>query len=297
MTEQTSSSRLLVIDIDGTLLTPTGEITPATRTAIQEACAAGVIVTLATARRYGNTASIATELGLHSPLILYDGALIVEHPGGRIIYSQPLPARLTQQASNLLLQEQIQPVVQPLTDPHHEEVWTGPAELDSPWQACYLTMHAHEVRRLPMEALRTLSTPVLRVVALEAPERLRSLVPAVATLDCTWLLLERGNYQSGELSILHAGCSKATAVAELARALQIPLAEVMAIGDNYNDIEMLTLVGQGIAMGQAHEAVKRAARATTSSNSEDGVARAIERYLLRRPITADSNSRRRSTCL
>ncbi|GER83285.1 sugar-phosphatase [Thermogemmatispora aurantia] len=289
--------KLLVIDIDGTLLTPGGEITEGTRAAIAEARAAGVIVTLATARRYGNTASIAHELALTAPLILYDGALIVEHPSGRVLYSNPLPDQVAQQGISLLLAEGLQPVIQPLGDPLHEEVWTGPVELDSPWQQIYFTVHAAELHRLPREQLLRLSKPVLRLVALEAPERLRLLAPAVAALDCSWLLLERGNYQCGELSLLRAGCSKATAVAALADLLHIPLTEVMAIGDNENDIGMLSRVGLGIAMGQASAAVKQAARATTTSNSEDGVAYAIERYLLRAARTSDSNSRSRSTCL
>ncbi|MBX5449539.1 Cof-type HAD-IIB family hydrolase [Thermogemmatispora sp.] len=292
-----AACKLLVIDIDGTLLTPGGEITEGTRAAIAEAQAAGVTVTLATARRYGNTASIARELALRAPLILYDGALIVEHPGGRILYSNPLPTQVVQQSIALFLAEGLQPVIQPLTNPLHEEVWIGPAELDSSWQQIYFTVHAAELRRLPRERLLTLDKPVLRLVALEAPERLRLLVPAVAALDCSWLLLERGNYQCGELSLLRAGCSKATAVAALAELLHIPLTEVMAIGDNENDIAMLSLVGFGIAMGQASAAVKQAARAITTSNSEDGVAYAIEHYLLRAARTSDSNSRRRSTCL
>jgi hydroxymethylpyrimidine pyrophosphatase-like HAD family hydrolase len=296
MSDQPLESKLLVIDIDGTLLTPQGTISAATREAIAAAQAAGVIVTLATARRYGNTASIADELELHAPLILYDGALIVEHPTARILYSNPLPEGVAQEVIALLLEAGLQPVVQPLGDPRHEEVWIGPPELDSPWQECYFHMHAAELRRLPLACLRAPGAPVLRIVALEAPERLRRLVPALAALDCSWLLLERGNYQSGELSALHATCSKANAVAALARALAIPLTEVMAIGDNYNDIAMLSLVGRGIAMGQAAPEVKQAAYATTTGNGEDGVAYAIEHYLLRSALTSDSNSRKRSTC-
>ena len=71
----------------------------------------------------------------------------------------------------------------------------------------------------------------------------------------------------------------------------------MAIGDNNNDIEMVRTVGWGVAMGQASEAVKAAARAITASNQEDGVAQAIQNYALRDAATADSNSLKRLTCL
>ncbi len=72
--------RLIAIDIDGTLLTPDGQITPRTRAAIGAAQRAGIIVTLATARRYFSARAIAAELGIELPLIVYDGALIVNHP-------------------------------------------------------------------------------------------------------------------------------------------------------------------------------------------------------------------------
>ena len=92
--------RMLVIDIDGTLLNPAGEITAQTRVAVQAAQEAGILVTLATARRYLNTRQIADELGLHIPLILYDGAMIVEHPRGTILHRETFPAAIAQQVTN-----------------------------------------------------------------------------------------------------------------------------------------------------------------------------------------------------
>ena len=70
--------------------------------------------------------------------------------------------------------------------------------------------------------------------------------------------------------------------------------EVMALGDNNNDIQMLRSVGWGVAMGQASEPVKVAAKAVTAPNWEDGAAQAIERYALCCVSSAFSNSRRRS---
>ncbi len=72
--------KIIVIDIDGTLLTPEGSITARSLEAVQAAQQARIVVTLATARRYSNTAIIANELGLNTPLILYDGAMIIQHP-------------------------------------------------------------------------------------------------------------------------------------------------------------------------------------------------------------------------
>ena len=93
-------------------------------------------------------------------------------------------------------------------------------------------------------------------------------------------------------------CSKASSVITLARHLNISLSEVMAIGDNVNDLEMLQAVGWGVAMGQASATIKAAAHAVTASNAEDGVAVAIERYIFcrSRDTYAASNSRNRLNC-
>ncbi|HEV2659294.1 MAG TPA: HAD-IIB family hydrolase, partial [Ktedonobacteraceae bacterium] len=96
MTTHSPSIKLLAIDIDGTLLNPQKQITPRTRAAIQAAHAAGVVVALATARRYRNTAPIAAELGIDIPLVLCDGALIMQ--GGGILTTQVLKAQVAQDA-------------------------------------------------------------------------------------------------------------------------------------------------------------------------------------------------------
>src|SRR5437870_573068 len=122
--------RLLAIDIDGTLLNPQKQITPRTQAAIRAAQQEGAIVTLATARRYINTAPIAQELGITIPVILCDGALIIEHPDGDVLHTQMLYADIAQQAVEILVRYGVQPVV------HHlngtiEETWTGLLEYDN----------------------------------------------------------------------------------------------------------------------------------------------------------------------
>jgi len=133
---------------------------------------------------------------------------------------------------------------------------------------------------MSFETLCTGHPDPIRVVAFAPEEIIRILLAEVSDLDCAWTITRRGNYGSAELAIMNPSCSKASGVVELAQYLAIPLALVMAIGDNNNDIEMLQTVGWGVAMGQASEAVKAAARAITASNREDGIALAIERYAL-----------------
>jgi 5-amino-6-(5-phospho-D-ribitylamino)uracil phosphatase len=290
------SIKMLVIDIDGTLLDPAGRIAPATLASVHAARQAGIVVTLATARRYCNTAPIASELGLHGPLILYDGAFIVQHPLGEISYRRPLGALIAQQGVDLLVRHSMQPVVHP-DDGLLEEVWTGPAALDNLWLDAYFAAYAGRMRRKPYDTLCMGQPGPLRVVAFSSLESIQGVLPELPDLNCSWTTISRGSYGSAELVIMDRGCSKASGVAALAQALTIPMSEVMALGDNNNDIAMLQAVGWGVAMGQAPAQVKAAARAVTASNAEDGAARAIWRYALGNAAQISSNSLKRATCL
>ena len=272
--------QLVAIDIDGTLLTPQREIAPHTLTAVRAAQESGIIVTLATARRYLNTRQLAEALGLSIPLIVYDGALIIQHPQGTILHTNPFQALIAQQAVELLIQHNTQPVVHHIID-SVEEIWTGPAELDTEWITDYFKAFPHAIRRMPYATLCAGHQDPLRVVAFAPEEVIASLVPGVSALQCSWNAIKQGNFGYAEMAIMHTHCSKASGVTALAHQLDIPLAHVMAIGDNNNDIEMLKAVGWGVAMGQASDAVQSIAQAVTSSNAEDGVARAIEQYALR----------------
>jgi Cof subfamily protein (haloacid dehalogenase superfamily) len=292
----TANIKMIVIDIDGTLLTPEGGISTRTLEAVRAAQKAQIVVTLATARRYTNTTKLANELGLEAPLILYDGAMILQHPHKTMLHTQLLQASVGQQAVDTLVRHKLQPVVHPFKDTE-EQIWTGPADFDNPWVDTYFASAPEQVRRMPFETLCTGHPDPIRVVAFASEEIIHTLLPEVVALDCNWTITRRGNYGSSELAIMNSLCSKASGVTELARDLSIPLEQIMAIGDNNNDIGMLRTVGWGVAMGQASEAVKSAARVVTTSNWEDGVAIAIEYYALCNAPTIDSNSLNRPTCL
>lgn len=289
-----SAIKLLAIDIDGTLLDPHKHITPRTLQAIQAAQQDGLIVTLATARRYYNTVQIANTLAMDIPLILCDGALIVQHPAGSILHTHFLPAEIAQQAVEILVRHQLQPVAHHLNGTS-EETWTGLSEFDNPWVTAYFSSYPGTLRRLHHTRFSSGQPDPLRLVVFAPEEAIADLIPEISQLDCSWNVTTRGNYGTAEMAIMHRDCSKASGIRALAQLLKIPLAEIMAIGDNNNDREMLACVGWGVAMGQAPDAVKAAAHATTRSNAEDGVALAIERYLLGCRSSASSNSFNRDT--
>ena len=288
--------KMIVIDIDGTLLDPEGKITERTRAAVQAARQAGIVVTLATARRYCNTVQIARELGLECSLIVSDGAMIAGYPRAAVLDTHPMRSQAGQRAVELFVQNGLQPVVHPDTG-LREEIWTGPTDKDNLWLETYFSVYSEQVHRMPYETLCAGHADPLRVVTFDTEEAIAAVIPEVAALDCSWNTIKRGTYGCAEITVMDPHCSKASGVITLARQLDIPLQEIMALGDNNNDIPMLQAVGWGVAMGQAPTAVKAVAQAVTASNAEDGAAQAIETYALRWAATNDSNSRRRVTCL
>jgi Cof subfamily protein (haloacid dehalogenase superfamily) len=271
--------KMLVIDIDGTLLDPHGKISERTQRAVEAARQAGVIVSLATARRYGNTRQIAAELGFDVPLVLYDGAMLVQYPQQAILARQTLDAGIAQDAVDILVKHHVQPVVHPDTG-LHEEIWTGPAACDNLWIEAYFTAFPALMRRMPFEQLCAGQAHPLRVVAFASEEAIAGLAPEIAGLDCAWNSIKRGSYGTAELVVMRRGCSKASGLLALARHYEVAPRDVMAIGDNTNDIPMLQVAGWSVAMGHAPESVKAAANAVTASNAENGLAQAIERYVL-----------------
>lgn len=270
--------RLLVLDIDGTLLDPSGQLTSATVAAVRAAVAAGCVVTLATGRRFRTARPIADALGLELPILVQNGALIKDSLTGEVLYHRHLSCAAAVVAIEYLWQAGLQPIVYENAFVG-EGVFTGPVERDGAVSAEYFA-------RRPDDYLRCLSVPALiptvpplEVAAVDDAACLSAVAPG---LIHPGMRLINTTYSSGYgfLEVLDAGCSKAEALHDLARRLSIPIVQTMAIGDNLNDLELLAAAGVGVAMGNARSEVLAVAREVTASNAEDGVAKAIARFVL-----------------
>jgi Cof subfamily protein (haloacid dehalogenase superfamily) len=288
MIRPTQKIKLIAIDIDGTLLNPDQQISPRTKSAIQAAREAGVIVTLATARRYAGAIPVANELGLELPLITYDGALIIHHPTREILHRQPLSMEVAREVIAIFHKYNVQPALQIYHENQvgREENVVGPVEFDNPELTLFLEgVEDRDVLvRVTYDELFHYPDDPMRVVAFASEEQVQHLVQETAPLDCSEEHITRGLYGSAEFTAMYSGTSKASGVAHVAGHFGIPLTQVMALGDNNNDLLMLQSVGWGVAMGQAPAAVRAAANAVTSTNAEDGAAQAIEEYVLERSL-------------
>jgi Cof subfamily protein (haloacid dehalogenase superfamily) len=270
--------RLLVLDIDGTLLDPAGQLTAPTVTAVRAAVAAGCVVTLATGRRFRTARPIAAALGLELPILVQNGALVKDSLTEEVLYHRHLSCTAAAVAIEYLWHAGLQPIVYENVFVG-ERVYTGPAERDGEVNGAYFARRPDDYLRCQtVEALVPTVAP-LEVAAVDDAARLSAVAPG---LIHPGIRLINTTYSGGDgfLEVLDAGCSKAEALHDLARRLNIPMAQTMAIGDNLNDLELLEAAGVGVAMGNARPEVLALAREVTASNADDGVAKAIARFVL-----------------
>ena len=278
--------KLIALDVDGTLLDPTGMIRPRVRAAVQAAVAAGAVVTLATGRRHRPARKIAADLGIAVPLILYSGSIIYDPQTESALLHRPLPAEFVKSALALLRQAGINGGV--LQSPlRGERIVLGPLEHDDPYIRDYATdpLRADLVERRSPEALAAVEDPLVVVAAgpKQVARQLENLIRENESLGCTLYGYRLRHTRVPELygyDLLPLGHTKAIALDWLARHFGLELSQVMVVGDGLNDLEMLRVAGLGVAMGNAAPEVKAVAGAIVATNQDDGVAEAIERFVL-----------------
>jgi len=269
----------VVTDVDGTLLDPGGCLTPRTREAIQALAASGVTLALATGRRWTGASVAASSFDFRGPMIHMDGAMIRTYPDGEMLHSAPLDRVVAQQAAEAMARYGIQPIAQ-YSDLTDDFLHVSQEAAHPEWTATYLPAFQQQTRYRPVAQLCDIAVDPIRLAAFAPLSILRRVAVDLASHDCGRQLLLLGNYGVAELTLFSSAVSKGNALKILAHHLAIPLDETMAIGDGANDISMLRAAGVGVAMGQAPRRVRAIADAVTTSNAEDGLARAIEQYAL-----------------
>ncbi len=273
--------RLIAIDIDGTLLNPGFEVSEANRQALEGAHRRGIEIALVTGRRHNFALPIAQQLGFPVTLISSNGA-VTRRSTGELFHQDllPHPAALA--------------LVEHMTDYRNWLVVTFDREGRGALMLESADRLHHSIQRWmdknaeyfefvrPIE--RALTTdPIQAMFCGEIAlmhQALRHLHTA-HTLLCRITVLKT-EYEARNLCIvdvLNHGCSKGHALRRWAAEQRIPREQVVAIGDNHNDVEMLEFAGLPFLMGNACEELKRSGWPLTLSNEHDGVAHAIAQVL------------------
>jgi Cof subfamily protein (haloacid dehalogenase superfamily) len=275
--------RLVVSDIDGTLLDEQGMLRRQTRRVVQKVHEAGITFALATSRRWTGAEPVAHELGFPMPLIIYDGIQIRAFPSGEVMAEEGLDGVVAGQAALAMASHHLPPILQ-YGDSLAERLVVGllpdESSLSSSQAGRYLSTFKNQVQELPLEVAARPTTNPLRLVTFGPVDQLVAVTEDLARLHCGWQILPQGRYGTPELTVFASNVSKGTATLELCRQLGISRQEVFAIGDGSNDLTLLSVAGLGVAMGNASAEVKAAAQAEAPSNQRNGVAAAIEQFVL-----------------
>ncbi|OON40224.1 sugar-phosphatase [Izhakiella australiensis] len=266
--------KLIAIDMDGTLLNPQHQISAGVKAAITAAKAKGINVVLATGRPYVGIERYLLELDLQREeqyAISYNGALVHRAADGELVsevslgfddylYFEALARELGVHFQALDKTALYTPNKDISEFTIHESYLTG------------IAVRYRSVEEMDPQ----LTFP--KVMMIDKPELLDAAIARLpqAARD-KYTLLKSAPYY---LEILDKRVNKGYGVKMLAELLGLKPEEVMAIGDQENDIAMIEYAGTGVAMGNAIESVKSAAQFVTRTNMEDGVAYAIERFAL-----------------
>jgi Cof subfamily protein (haloacid dehalogenase superfamily) len=266
--------RLVVLDLDGTLIGDGGPIGPRTRVAIARALAAGVHVAIATGRMPSSAAMYATDLGLTLPVLAYQGALVREMPTagkrlGRILSHRPIPT--------VVAREVIEWTRARGLDPHVNHLERFIIRADDPQADDYSRFLGSRAELVP-DLLAAIVHPVTKVLAVGEPAVVERLLgeARIAFDGRAAATISHPRF----LEFIATGVSKGRAVRWLARRLGVPLEQTMAIGDQHNDLEMIAAVGHGVAMPTAPAEVLSVARYVAPPLEEEGAGEMIERLLL-----------------
>jgi Cof subfamily protein (haloacid dehalogenase superfamily) len=271
--------RLLALDIDGTLLDTDGRIPGANREAVARAIDAGVEVALATGRRYDFARPIFESLPGPLTLILSNGA-IVKNRDGQTVMRSLLP-RQTARAVLADVPEHRASAAVVFDRPREGQVVFEAIDWEHPRHRRFFEVNRPFLAESsPLE--ECLTEDPIQVMFSGGCVEMRGLFERLQQrVDGFSVALTEYEHRDFSLvDVVTAGCSKGSALRAWAAERGFARDEVMAIGDNLNDLQMLEFAGTAVLMGNALPELKAWGWPVTGSNNEGGVAQAIDRYVL-----------------
>lgn len=265
--------KMIVLDLDDTLLRDDGTISPRNKQALMSAQEAGVKVVLASGRPTYAMTALADELELErfgSYILSFNGAKIINWKTQEEAFS----STLTPEMAHTLYEMSIQEGVSALTYVGDDIVAESVTE--------YTLIESQITGMKIVEApsfVGAVQVPVVKVLMVADPERLVIVEDKLKAKMAGKLNVMRS--KPFFLEFTEDGVNKGTSLNHLIQQLGIERSEVIAMGDGYNDIAMLEFAGFGVAMGNAPEEIKQLADYVTDTNMNDGVAQVVESFILK----------------
>jgi len=266
---------LIASDLDGTMLDSSGQIPERNLQAVAAAVRAGVVVTISTGRMYKSAADFARRLGLgNTPIICYNGAMIRNEAGDTPMHLK-LDLDVAREMLAIIRERGI--YVQSYMD---DELYVKDVnDMD------YLNYQKHfgiTGKAIGDSVFLPQTSPTKLLVKTNGFEASRALMKEFSEKFAGRAYVTSSNVNFVEM--MNSYVDKGKCLRKLAEILNIPMENVMALGDGDNDVEMIECAGLGIAMANARDETKALAHEIAPSNDECGVAWAIEKYVFNKQV-------------
>ncbi|MCP9328254.1 Cof-type HAD-IIB family hydrolase [Liquorilactobacillus satsumensis] len=283
--------QIIASDMDGTLLNDHMVISEKNAAAIKKAQAAGVKFVVSTGRGYTEIKPLVKDAGFNCPMITLNGAQVFDE-SGKLITAAPIHDQLSTKIIRFLKQQNLYFEIvasKGIFSDNKAKRIENFAELltrvspETPYKLA-VSMAAARLELMNINYIDDYAklvedphTRIFKIVAF-SNEGHQVLDPIKKELEKFDALIITSS-SSSNIEINHVNAQKGAALQAYADSLNVPMDNVMAIGDNNNDLSMLKLAGVSYAMGNAITEVKKVAKRLTTSNTEDGVGHAIEEVL------------------
>ena len=258
---------LVATDVDGTLLDPADRVSPRTVAVLDRAAATGVGLVLVTGRPPRWIPPVVAQVPVAELAVCANGAVVYDAAADRVLSAQTIDAATLVDLAEVvsavfpaagLAVELVHPVPLFVAEPSYRHAWVG---------------SDHDIRPRAELLTQAAVKMLVRDPRMRSEEMVVALAPLVGSaVDLTF------SHPGGLVEISAPGVTKALGLAEVAAAAGVTATDVIAFGDMPNDLEMLRWAGHGVAMGNAHPALKDIADEVTATNAEHGLALVLERW-------------------
>lgn len=272
--------KVIALDLDGTLLTPEKKILPESITALQKARESGAQVVIVTGRHFVAIHPFYQALALNTPAICCNGALLYDYSNKTVLTADPLLPEQSSQLVDLLDSYNVHSLMY-ADDAMYYQVPTGHITRTENWAKSLPESQRPTFTQVPslrraVEDVNSIWKFALTDTDTLKLEAFTKVVERELALTCEWSWHD-------QVDIAQTGNSKGKRLEQWVKSQGLSMNQVIAFGDNFNDLSMLQSAGLGVAMGNAVDEVKACADLVIGYNTEAGIAKVINQYFVNVP--------------